>query len=212
MPVMLDGAQGAGAVPVDVMALSCAAYAAAGQKWLCGADGTGMLYVAPRVPRSQCAPIAPSYMSLRRRARSASTRRSRTTRAATTRPRSRARWSASQLASLERARAPRAGRVLAARARSPPRSPSGWREAGHTVAPRGDTTLVAWEDADPEATRAALAEAGIVIRNLPGTPYLRASVGAWNDASPTSSACSAPSSHPRRHGAASRAGAVEPRT
>ena len=47
VPVILDGAQGAGAVAVDVRALGCAAYAAAGQKWLCGADGTGLLYVQP---------------------------------------------------------------------------------------------------------------------------------------------------------------------
>ena len=43
VPVILDGAQGAGAIPLDVRALSCDAYAAAGQKWLCGADGTGLL-------------------------------------------------------------------------------------------------------------------------------------------------------------------------
>ena len=54
-------------------------------------------------------------------------------------------------------------------------------EAGHTVAPRGDSTLVAWEDADPEATRDRLRDEGIVVRNLPGRPLLRASVGAWND-------------------------------
>src|SRR4051794_14402318 len=47
VPVVLDGAQGAGAVPVDVQALGCVAYAAAGQKWLCGADGTGVLYLRP---------------------------------------------------------------------------------------------------------------------------------------------------------------------
>src|SRR6202008_4482013 len=47
VPVLLDGAQGVGAVPVDVRALGCAAYAGAGQKWLCGPDGTGMLYVSP---------------------------------------------------------------------------------------------------------------------------------------------------------------------
>ncbi len=46
-PVLLDGAQGVGAVPVDVQALGCDAYAGAGQKWLCGPDGTGMLYVSP---------------------------------------------------------------------------------------------------------------------------------------------------------------------
>jgi L-cysteine/cystine lyase len=49
------------------------------------------------------------------------------------------------------------------------------------VAPRGDTTLVAWETSDPPAACARLADAGIVVRHLPGTPYLRASVGAWND-------------------------------
>ena len=54
-------------------------------------------------------------------------------------------------------------------------------DRGLTVAPRDDTTLVSWEDDDPEATRERLGGEGIVIRNLPSTPYLRASVGAWND-------------------------------
>jgi L-cysteine/cystine lyase len=54
-------------------------------------------------------------------------------------------------------------------------------ERGLTVAPRGATTLVSWEQPEPAATRDRLAEAGILIRDLPGTPYLRASLGAWND-------------------------------
>jgi L-cysteine/cystine lyase len=54
---------------------------------------------------------------------------------------------------------------------------------GCTVAPRARTTLVSWEDPDPPETRARLAEAGVAIRHLPGTPYVRASVGAWNDES-----------------------------
>ena len=37
--------------------------------------------------------------------------------------------------------------------------------------------------APPPEMRARLAEAGVVIRHLPGTPYVRASVGAWNDES-----------------------------
>ena len=45
VPVLLDGAQGLGAIPVDVRALGCDFYAAAGQKWLCGPDATGVLYV-----------------------------------------------------------------------------------------------------------------------------------------------------------------------
>jgi L-cysteine/cystine lyase len=34
---------------------------------------------------------------------------------------------------------------------------------------------------DPEAERARLAEQGVILRNIPGRPWLRASVGAWND-------------------------------
>jgi L-cysteine/cystine lyase len=49
------------------------------------------------------------------------------------------------------------------------------------VAPRGDTTLVSFHSADPEAERARLAERGVILRNIPGRPWLRASVGAWNN-------------------------------
>lgn len=45
--LIIDGAQGAGQVPVDVKALGVDAYAASGQKWLCGPSGTGALYLAP---------------------------------------------------------------------------------------------------------------------------------------------------------------------
>ena len=44
--MLLDGAQGLGAVPVDVRALGCDFYAASGQKWLCGPVGSGYLYVS----------------------------------------------------------------------------------------------------------------------------------------------------------------------
>ena len=50
-----------------------------------------------------------------------------------------------------------------------------------SVAPRGESTLVSFESADPEAERARLADGGVVLRNIPGRPWLRASVGAWND-------------------------------
>jgi len=42
---VVDGAQGPGAIPVDVKAIGCHAYAASGHKWLCGPKGTGLLYV-----------------------------------------------------------------------------------------------------------------------------------------------------------------------
>lgn len=45
IPVLIDGAQSAGAIPIDVKALEVDFYAMPMQKWLCGPDGTGALYV-----------------------------------------------------------------------------------------------------------------------------------------------------------------------
>src|SRR5437764_6556407 len=45
IPVLIDGAQSAGAIAVDVKALGIDFYAIPMQKWLCGPDGTGALYV-----------------------------------------------------------------------------------------------------------------------------------------------------------------------
>jgi L-cysteine/cystine lyase len=44
IPVLIDGAQSAGAIPLDVHALDVDFYATPMQKWLCGPDGTGALY------------------------------------------------------------------------------------------------------------------------------------------------------------------------
>jgi selenocysteine lyase/cysteine desulfurase len=181
VPVILDGAQGAGAVPVDVRALGCAAYAAAGQKWLCGADGTGMLYVAPQW-RERIRPVSPSYVCFEDTTRGLDSPYKDDARRYDTPSLSReaVALSLAALQVLERhgvddilAHGPRQAAALAARL----------AESGRTVAPRGDTTLVAWEDPDPERTRDRLAAAGVTIRNLPARPLLRASVGAWNDES-----------------------------
>lgn len=45
IPVLVDGAQSGGAIPLDMHALGVDFYAVPGQKWLCGPDGTGGLYV-----------------------------------------------------------------------------------------------------------------------------------------------------------------------
>lgn len=45
IPVLVDGAQSAGAVPINVKELDVDFYAIPMQKWLCGPDGTGALYV-----------------------------------------------------------------------------------------------------------------------------------------------------------------------
>lgn len=49
---IVDGAQGPGAVPVDVRSLGCHAYAVSGHKWLCGPKGTGLLYLDDAIAES----------------------------------------------------------------------------------------------------------------------------------------------------------------
>ncbi|MGI8553284.1 MAG: aminotransferase class V-fold PLP-dependent enzyme [Dehalococcoidia bacterium] len=44
--VIVDGAQSVGAIPLDMHDLEADAYAGPGQKWLCGPEGTGVLYIA----------------------------------------------------------------------------------------------------------------------------------------------------------------------
>jgi selenocysteine lyase/cysteine desulfurase len=60
---VVDGAQGPGAMPVDVKALNCHAYAASGHKWLLGPKGTGFLYLSPEISDALDAlPIAAGRM------------------------------------------------------------------------------------------------------------------------------------------------------
>ena len=181
VPVILDGAQGSGAVPVDVRRLRCAAYAAAGQKWLCGADGTGMLYVAPQW-RERIRAVAPSYVTFEDTTRGLESPLKDDCRRYDTPSLSReaAALSLEALTVLER----HGFDAVLARAREQAAALAAQLETrGHVVAPRGDTTLVAWEMPGSDELPARLAEQGIVVRNLPGTPYVRASIGAWNDES-----------------------------
>lgn len=58
--VVIDGAQTAGHIPIDVHALGVDAYAIPAQKWLCGPRGIGALYVSPEaLPR-----VAPSIVDV----------------------------------------------------------------------------------------------------------------------------------------------------
>ena len=180
VPVILDGAQGSGAVPVDVGKLGCVAYAAAGQKWLCGADGTGMLWL-DREFGERVRTVMPGYPAFDDASRGLeSTLRAGGARFDSPLPRESVAFSLAALrvllaedfaAQLERA-ADLADRYAAA-----------LTDAGYTVAGRGRSTLVSFEYPDPPATRERLAEAGIAVRDLPGHPYIRLSVGAWNDES-----------------------------
>jgi selenocysteine lyase/cysteine desulfurase len=167
-------------VPVDVQALGCVAYAAAGQKWLCGADGTGMLYLQPEFGE-RVRTISPGYMAFEDASKGLeSSLRAEARRFDGALPREAIGCSAAALEVLE---AEGLDAIFTRAHELADRFADALREAGRTVAPRGRSTLVAFEDDAPEETRARLAEHGVAVRNLPGYPYLRASVGAWNDES-----------------------------
>jgi L-cysteine/cystine lyase len=59
--VVADGAQAAGAMPVDVRQLGVDMYAVPGQKWLCGPEGMGALYVR----RGRIGELAPTFAGYR---------------------------------------------------------------------------------------------------------------------------------------------------
>jgi L-cysteine/cystine lyase len=62
--VAVDGAQAVGAIPVDVRGLGVDFYAAPGHKWLCGPEGTGVLYVR-RERLSELAPTFAGFLTLK---------------------------------------------------------------------------------------------------------------------------------------------------
>lgn len=177
VPFLLDGAQGLGAIPLDVRALGCDFYAASGQKWLCGPDGSGSLYVRPEVAASLDPPW-PSYVSLAEPARAseliAHEGARRFDMGVPAGPPTA--WSLASLGLLQEAGL---DWVTSRAADGAERLAGMLAERGLDVAPRGRTTLVSWKAADAEGDVKRLAEQGIVVRSLPGRGLVRASVGAW---------------------------------
>ena len=153
-------------------------YTVSAQKWLCGPDATGALYVREPealAPRLIAYPSAASYDISEGvwEPKPGAARFDRTFTPATA------------LAGLEAAlvdlpagRHERA-RQLAERCREL------LLERGHDVVTEaGQATLVSFRPpGDPAAAVAQLYEQGVVVRDLPGTGLVRASVGWWNDES-----------------------------
>ncbi len=181
VPVLLDGAQGVGAVGVDVEALGCDAYAGAGQKWLCGPDGLGMLYMRPSL-RERVEVSRRGYPNLEDPSSGIEAHVHADARRFDSMALS-AEAVACGLASI--ALLESAGwDAVHERARTLAASLAGQlAEHGREVAPRDATTLVSFSSADPEQEREALGERGCLVRNIPDRLWLRASVGAWNDES-----------------------------
>ena len=179
VPFLLDGAQGIGAVPVDVRELGCDFYAASGQKWLCGPDGTGCLYVRSE----RLDDITPSWYGyptvedpgepLTSPLREGGARLDLGLLAGHS-----GSWA---LASIEFLAEAGWDWVHKRGAEQAARLAEMLSERGLEVITRARTTLVSWRDEDCEATTVRLAEGGVIVRFLPGRGLVRASVGAWND-------------------------------
>jgi selenocysteine lyase/cysteine desulfurase len=179
VPVVLDGAQGVGAVPVDVRSLGCDAYAGAGQKWLCGPDGVGMLYVTPAL-RERLQVSRRGYGNLFDPGTGLDARLHEDGRRFDTFVLS-AEALATALAAFEVLEQAEWCEVHERATKLAARLAELLEGAGRETAPRGSSTLVSFTSPDPIAERARLIEQGVVLRDIPGRPWLRASVGAWND-------------------------------
>jgi L-cysteine/cystine lyase len=177
VPVLLDAAQGVGAVPVDVHELGCAFYAGSGQKWLCGPEGSGCLYVR-RDQRDELNVPWPGYGSLAD-AHDALNSGPAETAARFDHgfpPGLRSAWALASLGVLEAA----GWEWIHGRAAGLAADLAGaLTQRGLEVGPRGRSTLVSWRVEDADAEVARLAERGFVVRSIPSHSYVRASVGAW---------------------------------
>ena len=179
IPLLVDGAQAAGAMPVAVADLGCDFYTVSAQKWLLGPDVTGALFVRPeRVEELRMA--MPSYGS----------------------------WEFGDDYTYDpKAGAARfdPGWIAAASGVGLLESLAFAEEAGEerythaadmaahlmhmleglgceVVTEPGQATLVTWKAAgDSKEVVERLADAGVVIRDLPGLGWLRASCGFWTN-------------------------------
>jgi L-cysteine/cystine lyase len=170
VPVLVDGAQSAGAIPVD--ATDADFYTVSAQKWLCGPDMTGALAV--RDPDSLRL-TQPSYLSQREydlanvtfEPHEGSDRfDTHFTPLAST---------AGLLAAFDlhpEWRFERAAEISA-------RGRDLLAERVEVVTEPGHANLISFRADDPEETVARLAEAGVIVRDLPGTGLVRVSCGWW---------------------------------
>ncbi len=178
VPVLLDAAQALGAIALDLPGSGVDFYAGSGQKWLCGPEGSGALYVrADRLDDLE--PPWPSYATVADHDNpltsdlAASASRLDTSFP----PAQRSAWAVASLGVFESAGwdwvYARAGFMASTLA-------DGLTERGLDVAPRGPSTLVSWRprgELTAEVTR--LAESGILVRAIPTHGLLRAACGAW---------------------------------
>ncbi len=176
IPLLADGAQAVGAIPVDVEELGCDFYTVSAQKWLLGPDVTGALYIRPD-RRDELRMAFPSYGSWDWEAQERYVPKA-------TAARFDPGWisTASVSGLLESlAFAEELGPQRFERARTTAalcRERLG--ERCTLVTEPDQATLVTWKaDGESADVVARLAQADVVVRDLPGLGWLRASCGFW---------------------------------
>ena len=176
VPLLVDGAQAAGAIPVDVEELGCDFYTVSAQKWLLGPDVTGCLYVRPeRVDELRM--TFPSYGSWDWEAEEPYTARPGAARFDPG-------WIplgsiAGLLESLAFADEAGEGRFEHAR-ETAARCRALLADRYEVVTEPDQATLVSWKpDGDSGVAVERLAAAGVIVRELPAIGWLRASCGFW---------------------------------
>jgi L-cysteine/cystine lyase len=178
VPVLLDAAQALGAIPVNVRELGCAFYAGSGQKWMCGPEGSGCLYVSPQylddllVPWPGYSSVADAENALEFEAAEGTKRLDHGFPVPL-----RNAWA---LASLELFGEAGWDWVHDRAARLAARLAERLSEVGLEVLPRGRSTLVSWKADDPQAEVERLAAQGFIVRSIPARGLVRASAGAWS--------------------------------
>jgi L-cysteine/cystine lyase len=169
-PLLVDGAQSAGAIPVDLQ--SADFYTVSAQKWLCGPDPSGALYVRDPERLRVALPSAFSPQTYEVDG--------------TFVPKAGARrfdsgWiSAPMLAGLEAALGVHPDWRYVAAAATADRCRELLAPLVDVVTPPHQSTLVTFRPpGDPTELVGALGERGVIVRELPGRNLVRASCGWW---------------------------------